>query len=361
MKKILVAFVIVCLLLAPALYAHADVLIEPENEFYSLHRSQIVYLGRNFAASGAEGSVPIKSEPGAKGELARLQNGEKVYLQYSCLYDGEFWGFSTEHSGWLPIGQMLVLYDYVAFLEEYAEEFDLYLGDYEEIKEAGAVIAWPWPGADAPLWTIIDIDAENFRVIYAYTDSEGREWGFVRYSYSSSNYWVCLSDPINRDIPVFNPAVPPSPWESETVHINIEKTASPPLALIIGLVAAVAIGTAILIRVLWKPGQMNKRLLTIVLSVVVILATPLIASADGVYIWSGANGSQASVIEETPESTTADGDATGVPELQDDPEPQGADGLDEDSDIGDLIITIVAFLIIVTTLSLTVHRRKKRL
>jgi len=361
MKKIFIALIAVCLLLAPTFYAYADVLIEPENEFYSLHRSQIVYLGRNFTPSGAEGSVPIKSEPGARGELARLQNGEKVYLQYSCLYEGEFWGFSTEHSGWLPIGQMLVLYDYVAFLEEYAEEFDLYLGNYEEIKEAGAVIAWPWPGADAPLWTITDIDAENFRVIYAYTDSEGREWGFVRYSYSSSNYWVCLSDPINRDIPVLNPAVPPSPWESETAHINIEKTAGPPLALIIGLVAAVAIGTAILIRVLWKPGHMNKRLLTIVLSVIVILATPLTVSADGVFAWPTADGSQSSAIEETPESTTADSDATGAPEPQDAPEPQNADGLDEDPDIGDLIITIVAVLIIVTTLSLTVYRRNKRL
>jgi len=88
---------------------------------------------------------------------------------------------------------------------------------------------------------------------------------------------------------------------------------------------------------------------------------PIKWSPDGVYAWPTADGSQSSAIEETPESATAVGDETGIPELQDGPEPQGADGLDEDPDIGDLIITIVAVLIIVTTLSLTVYRRNKRL
>jgi len=61
------------------------------------------------------------------------------------------------------------------------------------------------------------------------------------------------------------------------------------------------------------------------------------------------------------EPAIEDGATTGVPVLQDDPEPQDADGLDEGPNIEDLIITIVAVLIIVTTLVLTTLRRNKRL
>jgi len=232
--------------------------------FYKQHQNRIVYLGRSFSANGEDGSVLVKREPGSRNNIATLQNGTVAYMQYSCLYDGDFWGFTLEYSGWVKLSEMLVLYDYVAFEEEYFDDLYIYSGDYAVINETRSALAWPWPGASAPLWTIEDLNTDNFRVAYAYTDNDGRVWGFVTYLYGSRNVWFCLSDPLNRDIPAFNPAPAPSIWESETAHVDIrqyineQKSETSILVVIIALVVALVGGTAILIRVVWKPNKIEQ-------------------------------------------------------------------------------------------------------
>ena len=247
-------FLFVCFLLASPLVAYADLIAEPENDFYERNASQIIYLGRSFAASGEDGSVAVKQRPGSGGNTAKLQNGEVVYIQYSCLYNGDYWGFTFKPSGWVKLDQMLVLYDYVAFEEEHLDEFYSYGGDYAGIKETRAALAWQWPGSEAPLWTITDLDTENFRVSHAWTDEQGREWGFVAYLYGSRDIWFCLSEPLNRDIPVFNPAPAPEPWVSDTEHSDIDDDGHSMLVVIVILVAGLAIGTIVLIKVFWKPN-----------------------------------------------------------------------------------------------------------
>ena len=257
MKKRVFALVTILFLLMPALVAHADVVIEVENDFYKQHQSQIVYLGRSFAANGADGSVPVKKAPAAGNDIAKLQNGEVVNIQYSCLYGGDFWGFTFEYSGWIKLDQMLVLYDYVAFEEEHSEELYSYSGTFTQIKETRAAVAWAWPGSGNPLWTYEDFNTENLRVSYTYRDNEGREWGFITYLNGGRNIWICLSEPLNRDMPAFNPAPEPMPWVSDTVHTDIEKTGASPIVLIVVLIAALVIGTAVLIKVFWKPNKIN--------------------------------------------------------------------------------------------------------
>ena len=268
MRKCIIALIAVCFLLMPIFTAYADLLIEPENDFYAQHRNQIIYLGRSFLANGANGFTTVKKEPGSKNEIAKLHNGEVTYVQYSCLFNGEFWGILTHvgtssngKTGWVRLDEMLVLYDYVAFEEDHFNEIYYYNGDYNEIQENRSAIAWPWPGADAPLWTFEDLDMNSFRASYAYKDNEGREWGFVTYLFGSRNVWFCLSDPLNRDMPVFNPAPEPSVWESETVHIDIrqqidtQEKESLMLLIIIVLIVALVIGTAVLIKVFLKKDK----------------------------------------------------------------------------------------------------------
>ena len=43
-----------------------------------------------------------------------------------------------------------------------------------------------------------------------FTDDEGRDWGYVSYFYGFRDFWVCLNDPSNPNIPAFNPAPEPS-------------------------------------------------------------------------------------------------------------------------------------------------------
>ena len=263
--KRLVFCLILCTLLITPLLAYADVLIEPvepENNFYKQHQDQIVYLGRSFIANGTGDEVSVKKAPGSLSNVGKLKTGENVYVDYSCLYNGEYWGLIISYNGktgWVKMEQMLVLYDYIAFEEEHIDDLYYYNGDYAEIKESHAAIAWPWPGADAPLWTVEDLDVENFRVPYAYQDDEGREWGFVPYLYGSRNIWVCLSEPLNRDIPVFNPTPAPLAWESETAHNDIGKSGNPTLVIIIILVVILVISTIILLKVFWKPNKAGRK------------------------------------------------------------------------------------------------------
>ena len=256
MKKCAFALITMCIFMSSTIVAYADVINEPNNEFYKQHRNEIIYLGRNFTAKGADGFASVLIEPGSGRETGRLLNGEEVYLQYSCLYKGNYWGFAVQHSGWIKIDDLLVLYDYIAFDEEHLYDFYVYDGDYAAIRETRSAVAWPWPGADAPLWTLEDLDAERLWIRRAYMDEYGREWGFVAYSYGSWNIWICLSEPLRRDLPAFNPATPPMPWVSETVHTEIVTsgylTEASTLVIVIVLVVALVAGTVVLLRVLWK-------------------------------------------------------------------------------------------------------------
>ena len=263
MFKRFLIFLLVFFLFVPAFIVSADLIIEPDNKFFLQHRNDCVYLGRNFYVNGEGGSASVKNEPGDGKGFDVIENGETVYIKYSCLYEGDYWGLFSNYSdktsnfiyGWIQLDQLLVQYDYISFEEEHQKEFYQYNGDYAEIKKTNSAIIWPWPGADAPLWTVEDWDTDNFYVSHAYKDKDGREWGFVTYLYGSRNVWICLSDPLNRDIPVFNPAPEPTFWKSETVHTEIEKFANPTLWIIIGLVAVLVIGTAVLIKIFWKPNQ----------------------------------------------------------------------------------------------------------
>ena len=256
MRKLILAVLAACFLLIIAVPVSADVVVQPENAFFASHRNDCIYLGRDFIANGLDGFVAVHDTPDAKDNGLTIENGEVLRLEFSCLYEGVFWGFAERHSGWVKIdGQLSVLYDYVAFQEAHVEELYHYEGDYAALNETKAAAAWPWPGADAPLWTIEDLDMAHFSTLYAYQDAEGREWGFVTYLHGSPNVWFCLSDPLNRELPAFNPAPAPMPWESDTAHTDIAKTETPAVLLIVVLVAGLVVGTAVLIKVFWKPGE----------------------------------------------------------------------------------------------------------
>ena len=260
MRKRLVIFFALCGLLFSAFTAQASASALPENDFFHRHRDDCVYLGRSFRVNGADGFVSAKKEPGSKTEIAVFENGKALYLEYSCLYKGEFWGLASFLNpdetakeyllyGWVRISELLVFYDYVAFEEEFFAGFYQYGGDYEEIKKAGQMIAWTWPGSGIKLWTILNITAIDFRVSRAYTDAAGNEWGFIAHIYDSDNIWVCLSDPVNTDLPALKPPPEPQAWESETGHTDIGKMSEESVILIFVLGFALLIaGAAVFMR-----------------------------------------------------------------------------------------------------------------
>jgi hypothetical protein len=65
MKRYIV-FILACLLLLMPLVAYADLIVEPENDFYKRHQGQIIYLGRSFTANDNSGRCIYKKRAGFK-------------------------------------------------------------------------------------------------------------------------------------------------------------------------------------------------------------------------------------------------------------------------------------------------------
>ncbi|MDR1131112.1 MAG: hypothetical protein LBL15_01690 [Oscillospiraceae bacterium] len=249
------------LLLFP-LAAYADVLIEPDNDFYTRHRDACTALRRSFYANGESGAVSVKKEPGSKTETAVIENGEVINIMFTYNHKGEIWGVTEIYTegkrpnGWIPMDQLLLVYDYISFSEEHQDDFYAYTGSYEALKTAEEIVLWSWPGSgdtQGNFETLSDENSENFSLSPAYRDGQGREWGFIAYWHQYRNVWVCISDPTNSDIPAFNPPPQPELWQPDDT--NAPKSGRSTPLLIIILVTLLVASTAILIRVFWKPNQ----------------------------------------------------------------------------------------------------------
>ena len=259
----LLIFAVVLSLAFPAVFAGADAIALPDNDFFMRNMNDCEHLGMSFFANGKNGFVSLRSAPGANREVAKFVNGEILNISFTYNRNGEIWGLAefssprTERwtSGWLPMTELYPKYDYRAFDADFANE----IFEYDEVLDLeGVVLLWSWPGSGDVVWRFdpdsFDLDYLTF--VYAYKDPEGRVWGFVGYLYGTRNVWVCISDPSNSSIPAFNPAptpalrpaADPSAWPGGGMSTSL---------LVIILVAAVALITVVLIRVFWKKDKGN--------------------------------------------------------------------------------------------------------
>jgi hypothetical protein len=262
MKRLAALFVLAILALTTPV-AHGDVLIEPKNNFWEQHREQMVHLERGFTVLADAGSVAVHKAPNVKNAVKNLNNGQTFIVDYACLYDGVYWGYSLGHDGWVEMTQLRLLYDYPDFDAEHQGEFYPYDGGFAALEETGEALAWRWPGADQPTWTL-SLDPENLTssmFSWAYRDADDRQWGFLTYYYGYRNVWICISDPMNPDIPTFNPAPAPTIWTPETYYTNIEPTSTIPTSTIVIIVVVLVVVAAAtgLILVAWKPKRARSK------------------------------------------------------------------------------------------------------
>jgi hypothetical protein len=270
-----------CILLVLQITAHADI-IAPKRIVYPVHvrQDECVDVNRNFYANGENGYVSVKNAPSSKEEVTEIKNNSVLSISCEHNYEGEFWGFMEmgRITGWVPMKQLLLIYDLVSFTEEYRDKFYPYVGDYETLKMAEKIILWPWPGSGRVEAKMI-IEAkriENVRISHAYKDNDEREWGFINnIQYGNHNdVWVCISDPANGAIPAFNPPKPIIWKPAETGILNseilvsseiltiatdagtdISKSKSYFLLFIFISVIVLASGTVVFIQVFWKPNK----------------------------------------------------------------------------------------------------------
>lgn len=206
MKKLICTLLAACLLSVPAF---ADVIWEPNDDFYQQNYEDCEYLGRSYYANGQAGFVMVFDTPVAENYVEHyLENGTELYVSFTMEYEGDDWGvveLSDGRTGWVAMDALALIYDNQSFIEEHEAEFLPYDGAFEDLctSENRRVIIWTYPGSGQ-----INCDFESLHQDYSpiqpdvtWTDSEGRVWGRIGY-YMAARGWVCLSDPGNENLPV---------------------------------------------------------------------------------------------------------------------------------------------------------------
>jgi len=299
-KSIVIALLIVVLTLVmtlqPLQLAHADVIVEPDDDFYRRNRQDMKYMGRSFYANGENGYIKLLVEPNSVREVISIANGEIVYIMYTYSDNGVLWGVTEVNiNGWVTVWILMddlnLVYDSIEFASDHGSEFverDFNIG---ELDFDGDLILWTWPGSGEISWVFerqyLMGDTNMGEGSTIYIDMEGREWGYLGYFYGSRSIWVCLDDPSNQNIPAFNPAPTPDlqtrtqppatqgdtrepnaqsgdddiritnpDSQSSANSGNMSGQLSSPM-LVITLVSLVAMLSLVLIRLLWKKEPFN--------------------------------------------------------------------------------------------------------
>ncbi len=227
------------LFLGLSVSALADVIYEPEEEFFRKHEDECYYENRDYIVAGADGYAVLQNTPEGGGYV-NVPNGE-VY-RVTWIWDGGdegLWGLVSYYDEpyqlwqdrWLPLADAEVKYDAISFAQEHGSEFlTPENGETLDLSRYGSMQLWPYPGAEAPFasfgWTGEDAwlsEAPDDLTFYTlYKDAAGRTWGNLGYLYGYRNFWVCLTDP---EAASFGDPEAPAPTEAPA---NTESPASAP-------------------------------------------------------------------------------------------------------------------------------------
>ena len=257
MRKFIMAVIIIVIFsLFPVMSLRADVLATPmDNDFYNKHAEECAGDGRNYYVNGRQGYVTLQTAPGAAKTVMSVENGTVAYLSVTYKQGGTEWAlvmlisydipYDKWPSGWVPKDQMVLKYDVTSFDNDHKADLYQYTGDFDTVNTAGKYIVWSWPGSGQIIESFVISNPSNeISFVYnAYDDADGRVWG------EWAKGWICLSDPANDNIPAFNPPPVPSLYPTKAQGgswLNMTN-------IVIVMVIAVVIGTAVLIQVFWKP------------------------------------------------------------------------------------------------------------
>lgn len=219
MRRFLSCILILPVLFALAVPAYADIVWEPmDNSFYNRHSGQCEYESRAYYANGRDGFVTLWDAPGGTVVRAQYENGEKLWVYY--LYNGSWaligrWENHEELSGWVPLADLALAYDWQCFEEDYADRIKPYSGEFADFDRELAVINfYEYPGApsidtvfktegqESALENLTGRGDNSSCLRNVFVDEDGRTWGFLGYLYGIRNVWFCLDEPDGEDFPI---------------------------------------------------------------------------------------------------------------------------------------------------------------
>lgn len=247
-RKVLTLFLAALALLALAVPASADVIWTPDDPFYEKHQEECDYVGRQYELAGYNGKVTVFTAPGGMSKLT-LDNGLQGTIQFTWEGKGTTWGYlirwgDNQVEGWVPMDDVTLVYDSWEFKTDHAGEIvetDPVPVDFHE------AVLYRYPNGPAGNTLTEDPDYQRFGEIFTqiYTDENGLRWGYAGYYMGHLEAWICLDDPMNKELDTEIMPVAPS---AAQLRGSATVTAGPPALLIAAvLVAAVAAVTAVLL------------------------------------------------------------------------------------------------------------------
>ena len=218
MKRVLTCALTLVMLLTLTVPACADILWEPrDNPFFETHGAGCHYENRRYYANGKDGFVTAWDAPNGSMVRAQYENGEILWVGYTF---GTDWALISrwdddmnETSGWIPLSDLYLVYDYISFEEEYGDQFRDYNGEFADYvcqQDEETFWLWEYPHAGEPKVTLpmrqefLDAlrgteDTPSY-ISKVYTDENGLNWGYVGYMYGIRNFWILLDNPTGDGI-----------------------------------------------------------------------------------------------------------------------------------------------------------------
>ena len=193
--EVLLAGVIFFLAIKPE-EVQADLILEPEDQFYQAHADQCEYVDRSYYT---DGSVDFWTAPNGRKKGSFPAD---TRLQITHVYtdsQGAQWGvFLDQESGWILMADVYLDYDSRQFREDHEEE--ILTGEEQVLAEGEKVVFWSYP-CSGENWGTEELQQE-LKFSEFYTDDQERLWGNVGYYMGSRDFWICLSEPENQEIPM---------------------------------------------------------------------------------------------------------------------------------------------------------------
>ena len=213
MKRFFTCLLAVLTLLSLTPAAYADVLWEPDNNFYEKHSDECVYVGRSYYANGPKGFVTLWDAPDGSTVAAQYENGVTLhvtwqYQDWGCVEswkDGWEGSGSIPAGGWVPMSELYLVYDYISFEEEYGQYFTDYAGEFADYTGDGQGIElceypngatrYSWYGDHDYTDMVAELTGPDSCISKVYTDGNGYRWGYVNYLYGERNFWINMDNP----------------------------------------------------------------------------------------------------------------------------------------------------------------------
>jgi hypothetical protein len=233
----------------------ADLIWTPNDDFFEKHYEECEQLGRSYTANGEDGYVELRKDPLTKETVENVKNGAEFFVSFTYTdKTDQVWGVVEydDSTGWISMEDLTIIYDNISFMEEHKDEIKAYQGEFDDIDLGEEPIQfYQYPGSGTSI-SAIEIKEDKPEFSNTYEDTEGRLWGYIAYHLAHRG-WICLSDPTNANISSSKeqPEITIIPPTTELPD-PAKSAVSMEVILIVVLVVAVVLGTAVSIRVFWK-------------------------------------------------------------------------------------------------------------